>query len=127
MLFVCAELSPDVQAWLKGDGAFAQAAKRSVLKPSTMMEIDGVDHFELSEDQEIPDGIKLDFDVNQDVFDVNQDVSMSPMDCVAANGFAEAAQMSVVKPGNDDHFWPLGDDLVNPVARGLDFNSAMSP
>jgi hypothetical protein len=119
-LFVCAELSPDVQAWLKGDGAFAQAAKKSVLKPRTMMDIDGVDHFELSEDQEIPDGIKLDFDANQDV-------SMSPVDCVAVNGFAEAAQMSVVKPGNDDHFWPLGDDLVNPVARGLDFNSAMSP
>ena len=36
------------------------------------MDIDGVDHFELSEDQEIPDGIKLDFDANQDV-------SMSPM------------------------------------------------
>ena len=87
------------------------------------MDIDGVDHFVLSEDQEIPAGIKLDFDANQDA----QDVSMSPVDCVAVNGFAEAAQMSVVKPGNDDHFWPLGDDLVNPVARGLDFNSAMSP
>ena len=42
------------------------------------MEIDGVDHLVLSEDQEIPDGIKLDFgteDAKQDA----QDVSMSPM------------------------------------------------
>jgi len=75
LVFVCADLSPDVQAWLKGDGAFAQAAKKSVLKPRTMMDIDGVDHFVRSEDQEIPDGIKLDFDANQDA----QDVSMSPM------------------------------------------------
>ena len=89
---------------------FAEAAQMSVVKPKTMMEIDGTDHFVLSEDQEIPDGIKLDFGANQ---------GMS----MQSNGFAEAAQMSVVKPGNVDHFWPIGDDLENPIARGLDFNS----
>ena len=50
---------------------FAEAAQMSVVKPRTMMDIDGVDHFVLSEDQEIPDGIKLDFDANQDAQDVS--------------------------------------------------------
>ena len=52
--------------------------------------------------------------------------SCNCMNCAAvnqSNGFAEAAQMSVVKQGNVDHFWPIGDDLENPIARGLDFNS----
>ena len=52
--------------------------------------------------------------------------SCNCMNCAAvnqSNGFAEAAQVSVVKPGNVDHFWPIGDDLEDPIARGLDFNS----
>ena len=45
--------------------------------------------------------------------------SCNCMNCAAvnqSNGFAEAAQMSVVKPGNVDHVWPIGDDLELPIA-----------
>ena len=40
--------------------------------------------------------------------------SLKKNSCTAvdeSNGFAEAVQKSVVKPGNGDHFWPIGDDL----------------
>ena len=52
--------------------------------------------------------------------------SCNCMNCAAlnqSNGFAEAAQVSVVKPSNVEMSWPIGDDIEDPIARGLDFNS----
>ena len=62
----------------------------------------------------------------QDCVDAAEYTSCNCMNCAAlnqSNGFAEAAQVSVVKPGNVNHIWPIGDDLEDPIARGLDFNS----
>jgi hypothetical protein len=62
----------------------------------------------------------------QDCVDAAEYSSCNCMNCAAvnqSNGFAEAAQVSVVKPSNVAMSWPIGDDIEDPIARGLDFNS----